>query len=66
MIKKKKIKFELTNASNGYIVGLVNPLYNGPGSNEEFYKETFVGSNLEELFQTLVSQLVVDRMVTDQ
>lgn len=66
MIKKKKIKFELTYASNGYIVGMVNPNYNGPSGGEEFYKETFVGGNLEELFQALVAQFVVDRMVTEQ
>jgi hypothetical protein len=66
MKPRKKIKFELTHASNGYIVGMVNPLYNGPGSNEEFYKETFVGNNLEELFQALVAQFVVERMVAEQ
>jgi len=65
MIKKKKIKFELTHASNGYIVGMVNPNYNGPTAGEEFYKETFVGNNLEELFQALVAQFVVERMVTE-
>lgn len=66
MNKKKKVKFELTQASNGYIIGLVNPLYNGPGSNQEFYKETFVGSDLQELFHTLVSQLVVERFEETQ
>lgn len=65
MNKKNKVKFELTTASNGYIIGLVNPDYNGPGTSE-YYKETLVGSNLEELFQTLVSQLVVNRMVGQQ
>jgi len=63
---KRKIKFELTHASNGYIVGMVNPEYNGPTGGQEYYKETFVGSNLEELFQALVAQFVVDRMVAEQ
>lgn len=62
---KRKIKFELTHASNGYIVGMVNPNYNGPTGGEEYYKETFVGGNLEELFQALVAQFVVERMVTE-
>lgn len=60
---KKKIKFELTYASNGYIVGMVNPEYNGPTGGQEYYKETFVGGDLDELFQALVAQFVVDRMV---
>jgi len=45
---------------------MVNPEYNGPTGGQEFYKETFVGSNLEELFQALVAQFVVERMVTEQ
>lgn len=62
MSKKGKIKFELTSANNGYIVGLVNPDWGKSTRDEEYYSATFVGEDLETLFKGLVSQLVVDRI----
>lgn len=61
MNKKSKIKFELTAANNGYIVGLVNPDWGKSTRDEEYYRATFVGEDLGALFKDLVSQLVVDR-----
>ena len=43
MNKKSKIKFELTSANNGYIVGLVNPEWGKSTRDEEYYSYTFVG-----------------------
>lgn len=62
MGKKSKIKFELTSANNGYIVGLVNPDWGKSTRDEEYYSSTFVGEDLETLFKSLISQLVVNRV----
>ena len=60
MSKKNKIKFELTPANNGYILGLVNNRYGDP--NQEYYKDTWVGEDFKTLFNDMLSQLVIDRI----
>lgn len=62
MSKKNKIKFELIPANNGYILGLVNPNYGANTANSDYYKDTWVGEDIPALFNTMLSQLVVDRI----
>lgn len=62
MSKRNKIKFELTPANNGFILGIVNQGYGTDTKNSEYYKDTWVGDDLPALFQSMLSQLVVDRI----
>ena len=59
---KNKIKFELTPVNNGFILGLVNPNYGTDTRNSEYYKDTWVGNDIKDLFDSMLSQLVVDRI----
>lgn len=59
MSKRFKLKIELSEANNGFILGVVNPDFqNGMA---DYYKDTFVGADVQELVELLVSQLVVER-----
>lgn len=60
MSKRSKIKIELSEANNGYILGVVNPNFNNGGN--DYYRDTFVGTDVKELVELLVAQLVVDRV----
>lgn len=59
MSKRFKLKIELSEANNGFILGVVNPDYQNGGT--DYYKDTFVGSDVQGLVELLVSQLVVER-----
>ena len=60
----KKLKFELTQVDNGFILGIVNPEYragSGDASNN-YYKHTFVSNQIDALPNLLLTHLVAERM----
>jgi hypothetical protein len=57
--KSNKIKIELQQVNNGFILGIVNPNFQ-PGSTD-YYRDTYVGNDLKEMTELLVAQLVTDR-----
>lgn len=59
MSKRFKLKIELSEANNGFILGVVNPEFQNGST--DYYKDTFVGGDVQELVELLVSQLVVER-----
>lgn len=60
MSKRTKIKLELTEANNGYILGIINPNYQNGGT--DYYKDTFVGTDIKDLVELMVAQLVANRV----
>lgn len=61
-MKNQKVKFELTEVDNGFVLGIINPDFQ-PGSGKNgYYKNTFVSTELSEVSELLVSHLVSERM----
>lgn len=60
----KKLKFELTQVDNGFILGIINPDYR-PGNGDltnTYYKHTFVSNQIEDLPNLLLTHLVAERI----
>ena len=66
---KKLGKFEITQADNGFILGLINAEYmpggNGNGQRQQYYTKTYVAKDAQELADMLVTHLVTERLVTE-
>jgi len=65
---KKLGKFEITQADNGFILGMINTEY-VPGGNgnqrQQYYTKTYVAKDAQELADMLVTHLVTERLVTE-
>lgn len=57
-----KIKMELTEVDNGFILGIINPDFQPGAHKNSYYKNTFVSNDLAEVSQLLVAHLVTQRM----
>lgn len=63
MANRKLGKFEVTQAENGYILGMINTDYvPGNGAKAPYYTRTYVATSPEDLANQMVTLLVTERL----